>query len=159
MIITLTADQLKMGAETGIGRRISALKNNRSSYHGYKSGKKDGSLPPWELDVQSSCAELAVAIALDKVDDWVRGVVESGPLPDVDILPNIQVRYTERPDGRLIIYKDANPKHIYFLAIGETPTFEVKGYVYAKDAMEKEYWWEGARSPAYFFPQHLLSRS
>jgi len=155
MKVVLTFEEIEEAATIGVRRRVMALKRRRPAFHGYQNGKKDGSLPPFELDIQSSCAEKAVSKALNQ--EWIGMIAEDLKTVPCDVAPNVQVRWTPRPDGRLIVHHDAKETDLYVLVTGEVPEFNVIGSISGKDAKNEKFWWDGARSPAYFIPQSSLS--
>jgi hypothetical protein len=52
---------------------------------------------------------------------------------------NIQVRTTDRDDGRLILRERDFPGHWYVFVVGTPPVMSVRGYVYGCDAQRPEY--------------------
>ena len=145
MKITLTTSEQFTGANIGIYRRIQSLQKNSQDTvpvdHDY-----------WTIDVEGAMAELAVANVLERY--WPGGV---NTYTSPDIPPNIQVRWTYRLDGSLIVRKKDKDDHIFVLVTGRCPNYNVCGWIRGSDAKVPKH----LRDPhqageSYFVPQSFL---
>jgi hypothetical protein len=103
------------------------------------------------IDIQAAAAELAVAKALNRY--WVAGV-NTYTMPDVG--RNIEVRCTKYPNGKLAIRDRDQDDRPFVLVRGIIPTFEIVGWIYARDAKQEQ--WKEAMTwgEAYMVPEDAL---
>jgi hypothetical protein len=82
------------------------------------------------------------------------------PRPDYDgdIGEGIQVRHTHRANGRLILHPEDRDDHVFYLARGTAPAFEIVGFISGERGKSQEFWADpGTGRPAYFIPdEHLI---
>lgn len=131
-----------MGASVGIDRR------NESIVGSYKSANLENL---YENDIQSACAEVAVAKLFGIY--WDGGV---NTFKEDDVL-GLQVRQTRLPDGSLIIRAADKDESLYVLATGIAPVFTARGAMYGADAKRDEFLRAPCdREPAWFVPQERL---
>lgn len=144
MDVTLTWDELKFAVQVGISRRIHAMQTGTANRYGATNDEG------WRRDIESACAEMAVAKAFDVY--WAATIGKS----NIDVGP-YQVRHTERPDGRLILHKPDSNVAQYILVTGVAPRFRLVGWIMGMEGKRDEYWCDptGGR-PAYFVPQRML---
>lgn len=110
-------------------------------------------------DLQGALAELAVSRALSLPWDgkWL-------PIPVWDTwkiegndVGKLEIRSTDRADGRLILHpsdKDFSP---YVLVTSSTDhKYKLVGWVYGKDGKDNKYWRDNVPRPCYMVPQANL---
>lgn len=107
------------------------------------------------VDVNGVCGEMAVAKAINRF--WQPSVNTFHGVPD--ILPNIEVRSTEKSSGCLIVRDNDPDDRYYFLVTGKPPVFLVHGYMLGAEA-KKDEWLRNPHGhrPAWFVPQPNLNR-
>ena len=143
--VTLTSAELMVGAVTGIMRHVSSLQKRRQDRHGFVG---DG----WGIHVEGACGEMAFAKAMDRY--WTASV---NAFKGADVGDNIQVKTRSRHSYDLIVRKDDDPDHVFFLVTGLAPDYRVHGWIVGRDAMQNK-WLQtyGGRPPAWFVPQDAL---
>jgi hypothetical protein len=123
-------EELK-AAEIGYQRQVNAVRQGFTPRH------RGGSL--WGGTIESTCAELAVAIALEL--DWTgREVWERPPVESVpDVGGSIEVRWSER--GQFLTFDATRDKEsrLYVLVSGYAPRFKLLGYM-AGDRCRRPEW-------------------
>jgi hypothetical protein len=106
----------------------------------------------YKTDIEGSAAELAVSKTLNL--RWNIGVGRYH-LPDVG--ETIHVRHTPYKTGHLIIRPGDPEEHPYILVTGQTPVFNIMGWVYGEEGMKDEYWRDDdSGEPAWWVPQGVL---
>jgi len=126
--VALNEEQQKMAIEVGSARREAAIKRSRPQPHGVPRSKDGAKIELLDLDVQSSGAELAVAIASGQ--KWNCEIInDSLHNAPCDVGDNIEVRWSSHPGAHLIIYKENDPNRTYVLVTGSFPNYEIKGYI------------------------------
>ena len=88
---------------------------------------------------------------------WISsGTVPDGPL-DGDVSGGLQVRWTERRDGRLIVRPSDPDSLVCVLVVGPVDSMEVVGWLPCAEC-KRSYWLgaPGHRPAAYFVPQQVL---
>jgi hypothetical protein len=146
--VSLTATELLHAATTGAQRRIESIGWQSTDY-------VDGGLSPWDRDIEAACAELATARALGRYYDFSTGRF-CGAGSDV---PGAQVRWTHRPEGRLILRpRDAEDEY-YVLVTGTAPSYVVVGWIQGANAKVAEYEIDpgGRKLPCWMVPQGALT--
>lgn len=118
--------EIYMGATVGVARRLASLKRGKTN----KVENKDFG---WHTDIESACAEVAVAKHLNIFWD---GSINTFSLPDVG---EFQVKHTQHPKGRLIIRKDLDPDFHYILVTGTHPHYTLHGFLLGAEGMKDEY--------------------
>lgn len=128
--VTLTEAEQLFAAQSGAMRRLNAIKRRRNDRYG---SPKPEML--WGIDIEAAAAELAVA---KYVGMYWQSVVD-----DPKILPGdvgkLQVRHTTYQDGRLMIYASDKDEAPFILVRGQVPTFELAGWLYARDGKQDRY--------------------
>jgi len=130
-----------------------ALRVSRTVQSGREQRYKKAAGLDWAVDAESCCSEFAVAKALNQ---YPSGIISVGA-PDVGTF--VQVRYTERDDGHLIVHlatEGDNPEHAFVLATGHSPSFDLKGWLYGRECQLQTYWRVDMRSPCFMVPQREL---
>jgi hypothetical protein len=105
------------------------------------------------IHVYGTWAEMVVAKALGCY--W-EPTVDTFKSPDVG--QNIQVRWAERPEHRLIVRPADDASHVYVLVSGFGPDFEVRGWMDGASAKREAYHTElgNGRPPVYAIPSEVL---
>ena len=154
MEVNLTFFEVYLAAQAGAMRRIEAIKKGRPDKYGEPSS------PLWDVDIESCCAEMAVAKTTGFY--WSPAVNDPKTLPG-DVGP-IQVRSTSYKSGHLLLHKADDDAQIFVLAIGRSEKWNIAGWLHARDGKKKEYWREDVRDskgkvrPAFFVPQTSLNQ-
>jgi len=104
--------------------------------HGYEE-TGDG----WSNDINAAAAEMAVARLAGRYWDGNVAMTTERERRRPDILPDIEVKSTDKETNRLIVHRRTDDRLVCVLAIGKIPTFRVVGWIRAKDA-KREDWWE-----------------
>ncbi len=144
--VTLTNYEILMAANSGVMRRVLAIKLGRVQKNNRGKGGE------WEQDILGCQAEMAAAKYLDKF--WTGSV---GPAIPGDVGPH-EVRATGYPNGHLIIHKADAPDTKFILVIRLSDSdYVLPGLAYAKDAQKPEFIKElaGGR-PAFCLTQEQL---
>ncbi len=144
MDVTLSWAELRMAAEVGMARRLRALAKGRAEPYGTPSTGL------WEIDIQASAAEMAVAKALGMY--WSD---TGGPGYEGDV-GRYEVRWTARPDGCLILHDDGRGGSAFILVVGTAPVFRIPGWIRGRDGQDGEFWQERTGRPCWMVPQDVL---
>jgi len=143
--VELTWQECQMAALHGVQRRLGHL--FRNTPHKNNLDRRDA---PWDLDIESTMAELAVC---KHFGHYWSGIVQAGAK---DAGP-YQVRSTAYKSGRLLIQKDDDPSDVFILVVNDCPRFQLVGWIRGKDAQQKKYWTEKvAGRPCYWVDQGEL---
>ena len=146
-VVTLSWQEQLFAGQAGLMRRLSALSRQRCEPYG----------PPtvdlWGNDIESCGAEAAVAKLLDRY--WLAVVARPQELPgDVG---DVQVRSTQRADGRLIVYERDPDDARFVLVRGRFPTYDVVGWLRGRDAKRRHFYRVDVKHPAFFVPADALA--
>ena len=147
MLITLSPEEIAMGAAVAVHRGVDAIKKGRKNNHGMTGNG-------WTENIEGYCAEMAVAKALDLYYSAGAGKGFKG----ADVSERIQVRWATQDSYRLIVRPADHTDFYYVLVTGEAPTYDVKGFIhgsYAKSDIYMENVNNG-RPPAWFIPHFAL---
>jgi hypothetical protein len=146
--VELSQPEMCMAIEVAKMRRMDSFKKGLTL--GKNSGEKDKRSWDWEID--GAAAELVVAKELGRY--WSGPV---GNFKEGDIGERIQVRHTNRMDGKLIIREDDKNEHYFVLVRGKMPSYEVVGYINGAEAkLDKFLFGPNGAKPAYFIPSSEL---
>lgn len=117
--VSLTPQEWRHAAQVGLQRQIQALEAGRE----WRSGG-------YSCHIEGACAELAVTKYLNVY--W-QGALVSDPRENRgDVQPGIQVRSTPVPRGRLVLSDRDDARHLYILAVGRAPEFELVGWAWGE---------------------------
>lgn len=151
MLVTLDEKDVQLATEVAGMRNRSQRDAKRRD--GLVKGSSIG------RDMQGALAELAVARALNLPWDgkWL-------PIPIWDTwkhegndVGKLEIRSTERFDGRLILHPNDKDFSPYVLVTSDShPTYRLVGWVYGMDGKENKYWRENVPKPCYMVPQDNL---
>jgi hypothetical protein len=144
--VELTAQEVQIAALAAVIRTGTALTNALQHRYGY-----DGS-NSWQVEVESSCAELAVCKALGVYWSGLEG-------PGARDVKGCEVRHTERDHGRLILHPSDPDDVPFVLVTGRRGSYDLRGWIYGIDGKKDIYWDDPTRKgrPAFFVPQHALN--
>jgi hypothetical protein len=150
MIIELTASQMMIANLVASMRQVQNIKEGRRDR--YTSATGGRVTDTWQKNAESCMAEMAVARHLCIYWDGNignRAAADVGPY---------QVRHTDRANGCLLLHPPDKDGDIFILVTGENGTYNLSGWIYARDGKTLEYWKDpvGGR-PAFFVPQKALN--
>jgi hypothetical protein len=145
--VRLSWGELQVGAFAGVMRRVVNLHDGHVHRWRYDAGED------WQIGIEGTLAELAVAKALDRY--WTP-VARYGRDVVADVGRRYQVRSTPRLDGCLIVHDDDPDDHLYVLVVGTAPELRIVGCILGDAAKRPEFWRTDVRFPAYFVPQVAL---
>lgn len=142
MKIELNANEVLVASYVGMRRNAEAqFKGRKNRFPNAKAG--DG----WGRHIESAHAELAVAKAFGLY--WGFGVNTFG-VSDI-VNTKIEVRWT--PERRTIKVKDEDADDAIVVGVtGESPRYEIIGWVRATEAKHRRYLYDGD-PPCYFVPE------
>jgi len=146
-VMQLSPPEILIGAMAGVMRQTENIKLDRQPNHG------DGGLNQWHMHVEGTLSEMALAKFL--------GVFWNGKgsFRDLDVGGLVDVRSTAWDSGSLIAHdEDENERQLWLLT-GIYGTYKVRGWIYAREAKNKELYWEEKQKgrPAYCVPQSHLN--
>lgn len=147
MIVTLTWDEICMGAVAGSLRQSAAIRRNSKNLY--------GAIPSdcWSLHAEGACGEIAVAKALNLF--WGPGVDSFKDRADVGGRFDVRTRLNH--DRKLIVRRDDPDDRIIVSVTGKAPRFDLRGWLYAREAKQERWLTQyGELAPAYFVPQKEL---
>lgn len=152
-VVMLGPDEIAQAVAVASRRRISCMFDRKKEQHyDAKSGDE------WSTEIESCCAEIVVSKYLNRY--WSGGVFY-GARAEFDV-DGKQVRHTIYATGKLIIYPEDNPDSKFVLVTGKAPKYIIRGWFYARDAIDKgedHEWWrlpEDKLSPSWWVPQASL---
>jgi hypothetical protein len=147
MKVTLTSYEIFLAAMVGVRRKIASNDYSKASTF----------IDPqvwWGSDIESACAEMAVAKALKIYWD---GSVNTYSAPDVGVF---QVRHTPILHGKLIIRPKDSDAETFIFIVGSSPDFEIIGYMTGKEAKQDKYLSDPhGKAPCWMVPQGELTPS
>jgi hypothetical protein len=137
-----------IACQAGVMRRVGDIKDGKAMNPTYGVGQDDA----WTCDIEGAAGEMAVA-------KWMRTYWNGniGNLKADDVGP-FQVRTTAHPRGRLCLHKRDNPDKTFIHVRGVAPSFELVGWIVAREGMLEDYWKDptGRERWAYFVPNAAL---
>jgi len=139
--VTLTLEEMYIGALGGILRRIRKWKNLREDQWG--ADHRDG----WQLDIEGACGELAFASA--------SGLFWRGPCGvRVDDIDGIEVRTASKDNYRLIVTPSDPENKMYVLMVGKDGRYRFAGSIMGYEAKVEKYLDDpNQQGERYFVPQ------
>ncbi len=148
MTIVLTWYEVAICAYVGAQRHIQAMSKGRADAHGFSDVDGSG----WSKHIEGACGECALAKALNQ--HWNPSVNTFKRGGDVG---NIQVRTRSKQNYDLIVRSDDSSDDTFVLVTGCSPRYEIRGWIYGKDAKRDEYVKAyGGRPSAWFVPVEKL---
>jgi hypothetical protein len=146
--ITLTEGELIQAGMMGVMRRVSAIVEARREPWGAAPGER------WGNDIESCCAELAVAKAVDGY--W--HALSRHPSELEGDVGRRQVRWTHHANGGLIVHPEDKDHAPFFLVTGLAPTLDILGWMMGYEAKNAAWWNETQLDrPAYLVPARVLA--
>lgn len=146
MKVKLSGYEMMLTVLAGGMRQVEAIRRAREDNHGFVG---DG----WGIHIEGAGAELAVAKAAGLF--WE--AVVKNPLGLAGDVGPIQVRSTQRANGRLILHKSDPAESLFILVTGRIPEFTIVGAIPGEQGMKDSYWTDPKEGrPAYFVPQEAL---
>lgn len=151
MLITLNEEDVSLAND------VAELRNKSQRAAKRRDGLVKGS--SLGRDLQGALAELAVSRALNLPWDgkWLPiSVWDDWKLEGNDV-GKLEVRSTERANGRLILHPSDKDYSPYLLVTSEAhPTYKLVGWVYGKEGKLDQYWRDNVPRPCYMVPQDNL---
>lgn len=145
MRVELTQEEMRVAALIGVERRLRAIARNRQHRYAWTGEAV------WAIDIQAAGAELAIAKAIGRY--WTD---TAEPDAHGDVGDGVQVRWTKRENGCLLLHPTDPDAHVYVLVTGEMPVFEVPGWIRGAHGKDERFWREMTGRPAFFVPQEAL---
>ena len=147
MLVTLSLEEIAMGAALASHRVIDAIRLERKNNHGLIGNG-------WTENIEGYCAEMAVAKALGSY--YTAG--EGKGFKGADVGETIQVRWATQDSYRLIVRPADHTDYFYVLVTGIAPNYSIKGYIHGSEAKNDSYMEDpqNGRPPAWFVPQSAL---
>lgn len=147
----MSIEEMRVAYRAGLARSDAARRRGgKHVYGGFPLGPE--AQRKW--DAESAVAEALVARTLDR--EWL----SDGLVPDKvdvgDVAGGLSVRWTERPNGSLILHPEDPDELIGVLVVGVAPEQRVAGWIPVADGKREELWRTDVRYPAFFVPQRLL---
>jgi hypothetical protein len=150
MKIELSASQMMIANLVASMRQVQNIKENRKDRYTSTTGGRVTNT--WQKNAESCMAEMAVARHL--------GIYWDGNIGDrkaADVGP-YQVRHTEYATGCLLLHPPDKNDDIFILVTGENGTYNLVGWVYARDGKNPKHWKDPVKGrPAFFVPQDALN--
>jgi|TARA_Y100000310_G_scaffold173944_1_gene174102 hypothetical protein len=144
MKVKLTPSELYLAASVGLMRQCTNLRDRKRNRFGAEPGQE------WSIHIEGSCAEAAVAKALNTY--W-NGAIGHHKAKDVGVH---QVRSTPRDDGSLILHKEDPDEDLFILVTGTAPNYELRGWIQCFEGKDQRFWRADRPRPAFFVPQEDL---
>jgi len=146
--VIMTEEQYQRAVQVGIRREEESVKKGLKQAHG---ASEKGSV---DRHILGAPGELAYCLYTDQ--DWNESI-NTFKAPDVGT--DIQVRTTNRLDGRLIVREADKDEDLYVLVLSEGKKFKIVGSILGKDAKNSQYLMApNGREPAWFVPQSDLTK-
>ena len=141
--VKITSEEALQAAIIGLKRRIVSVDKCL-----FDNKRVDSA---WETDVEGAISEFVAAKFLGI--EWQAGI-NTFHAPDVGL---IQVRTTQRTDGKLIVRNDDSDDEAFVLVTGTYPNYFICGWLLGKEA-KKEKWIYNPnnKGAAWFVPQEAL---
>ena len=144
--IVLDAAEMLLAANAGIMRHIENIKR------GVKPSYGAGNQNDWQWDIEGAMGEFVLAKHLGVF--WHGKGKMRGD--DAGIY---QVRTSQRDNADLILHPKDEDEKTYWLITGVNGTYQIRGYLKAKDGKHDKWWRDGAPGrPAFFVPQSELTQ-
>ena len=143
MIVKLSWHELAMATEIGRLRNLANIKYQRKD-------STNQTRYDWHNHLEGACGELAVAKALGRYWD---GSVDTFKKPDVC---GFQVR-TALSHKNLIIRPIDSGEDNFVLVTGNSPVYEIHGWIKGSEGKQDQFWRTDVRSPAWFVPIKYLN--
>lgn len=126
--ISLAWYEHALAAHCGVLRNVEANRKGLKRTYSSKPDIPDGT------HINAAGAEMALAKFMHRY--WYAGV---NCFDDPDVFPNVEVRCTTNPQGRLIVRADAADDRPYVLVRGLIPDYEIVGWILGSEAKRPEF--------------------
>jgi hypothetical protein len=145
--IIMTDDQYQRAVKVGTLRYNESIK--RRCQQAYGAGGYN-----LNMDILGAAGEFAYCIYTNQ--PWSESV-NTFKAPDVGT--NVQIRTTDKLQGKLIVRKRDKDEDLFVLVLAEGLRFKIVGSMLGKDAKNPEYLFApNGRPPAYFVKQEFLAK-
>jgi hypothetical protein len=154
--IRLTTDEILAGVVVAANKKITSDRRRaegRASRSPEHYQERNGVYNTWDNEIESALAEIAVSRWRNRY--WMGMYVSGGAGTDAG---NAQVRWTERHDGHLILYKEDNDDAVFVLVTGRSPDFRIVGWAKKGEVIEADFWHEppAVKCASWWIPQPKL---
>ncbi len=129
--ISLDKNEARIAALTGVERKLESI---YGKYDRDEVGNEKYKTNSWDYEINGAAAELA--FGKYRGCYWGAGV---NTFKKADLGKTLQVRHTDRDNGRLIVRPGDNRSHKFILVVGKIPRFRIVGWMLGKDAMVDRY--------------------
>jgi hypothetical protein len=144
--------QLKLGAEVGVMRTLSAIMNNRASRGVNTSDLKRKHCETYTDNIIGAQAELITAQHYNLFWDGRLGDLEAA-----DVGGLLQVRGSTRLDHDLCLHEWDNDDDPYVSVLVDGDRFVLHGWFFGHEGKRTKFWRDGAKGwPAFWVPRELL---
>lgn len=148
MNVVLSEQELRLAAQCGVERRLSAMGKKRQGAHGFDRDDF------WGIDIEGLAAEMAVAKALRVYYSPVVGHLDTD---EGDVLPGVQVRSSKHPNAHLLIHESDHDDHRFILVTGACGDYYIAGWTWGRDGKQQRFWREYKGRSAFWVPQFRLN--
>lgn len=119
--VTLTWGEVMQASAVGCARRVNGM---RKGWKDYFEPSGTG-LGRWDMEIESCCAEMAVAGVLDRY--WHAYYADKGQAPADAGGGYFEVRWTKHHPGHLCVRKNDPDNHRYYHVTGRAPRYTIHG--------------------------------
>jgi hypothetical protein len=143
--IVLDPSEMMLAATAGVMRQVENIKR------GVKPAYGAGNERDWQYGIEGAMGEFALAKYLG-IFWYGKGKMRG------DDVGTLQVRTSSRDNGDLILHPRDDDEKVFWLLTGLNGTYDVRGFIKAKDGKKQEFWRDptGKNRPAFFVPQSEL---
>ena len=148
--VTLTFEEIILGAMQGVLRRVKAIKYDRQDNINGRTSDRD--FDAWDVDIEGALGEMAFAKYAQAYWSGAAGF-QQGDVGDIEI------RTTRYRDGSLLLYKSSEDDRVFVLMVGSAGTYRVAGWKTGSAGKQERYWREvkkGSGRMAFMIPQAQL---
>jgi hypothetical protein len=157
--VSLTLAESRVVANVGLERELTNRFLQRPTTYG-NEGEDN-----WTGHVEAAASEYVVAKIAEVpwINQNVRNLRNAKGEKIPDLLTFIEVRWRSREDWDLLAHPEDPDDRALVLVTGRIPKFTIRGWMWARDAKNRERFWDdpskraGKKSrPAFFVPQRVL---
>jgi len=139
MRVVLTQIEMEVAALVGSRRRAESKKNGRKDRL-EANDKQDA----WASDIEGAAAEMAYCKWRNRY--WSCGCET---FHAADVGTKEQIRWTKWPNGFCRIYKEDLDDHYFVLVTGESPVFDIRGWISGADGKRLGPWGSPNKMPPF----------
>jgi hypothetical protein len=144
--VQLTSSELMLAGVIGSARHTASLQRGREDQHGY-AGQD-----PWQIHIEGAAGEIAFCKAFGIY--WPASV---NTFKRADVPPDIQIKTRSKASYDLIVRRNDDPDYRYVLVTGTAPAYQLRGWIWGREARQDEFLAEhGGREAAWFIPPDRL---